>query len=230
MIQKVFNRYEKKYLLDQKTYEVFKKELDVYMAEDSTYFFEIKKKYNGLVNKRRIPLSREEAKKYLEEGDAPKETGQIYREVDYFFTHYGIRPKRNIAYDRLAMFGKDDPDFRVTFDVAIRNRTDNLTLQSDENTTLLLTPGYYLMEVKISDAMPKWFENLLSKYGIYNTSFSKYGMDQWRDLHCDCGRHRRPDLYGRFYGDLCRRKRWYHGRRTYGRTGYEQRYGWRTTG
>ena len=36
MIQKVFNRYEKKYLLDQKTYEVFKKELDVYMAEDST--------------------------------------------------------------------------------------------------------------------------------------------------------------------------------------------------
>lgn len=61
------------------------------MAEDSTYFLEIKKKYNGLVNKRRIPLSREEAKKYLEEGDAPKETGQIYREVDYFFTHYGIR-------------------------------------------------------------------------------------------------------------------------------------------
>lgn len=65
MIQKVFNRYEKKYLLDQKTYEVFKKELDVYMAEGSTYFLEIKKKYNGLVNKRRIPLSREEAKKYL---------------------------------------------------------------------------------------------------------------------------------------------------------------------
>ena len=61
------------------------------MAEDSTYFLEIKKKYNGLVNKRRIPLSREEAKKYLEEGDVPKETGQIYREVDYFFTHYGIR-------------------------------------------------------------------------------------------------------------------------------------------
>lgn len=89
MIQKVFNRYEKKYLLDQKTYEVFKKELDVYMAEDSTYFFEIKKKYNGLVNKRRIPLSREEAKKYLEEGDAPKETGQIYREVDYFLPIMG---------------------------------------------------------------------------------------------------------------------------------------------
>lgn len=43
MIQKVFNRYEKKYLLDQKTYEVFKKELDVYMAEDSTYFLEIRK-------------------------------------------------------------------------------------------------------------------------------------------------------------------------------------------
>ena len=33
-IQKVFNRYEKKFLLDEKTYNEFKKELDEYMSED----------------------------------------------------------------------------------------------------------------------------------------------------------------------------------------------------
>lgn len=220
MIQKVFNRYEKKYLLDEKTYQAFKKELDLYMqedaygwhtirniyfdtaddalirtsiekpkykekfrvrcygqpTEDTTYFLEIKKKYDGLVNKRRIPLSKDEAMQYLNEGKEPGEAGQIYREVDYFFTHYHILPKRYIAYDRLAMFGKEDADFRVTFDVAIRSRTQNLTLESDTNTTLLLAPGYYLMEVKIADAMPKWFVDLLSKYHIYSTSFSKYGM------------------------------------------------------
>ena len=33
-IQKVFNRYEKKFLLDEKTYMAFKKELDEYMLED----------------------------------------------------------------------------------------------------------------------------------------------------------------------------------------------------
>ena len=192
MIQKVFNRYEKKYLLDQKTYEVFKRNWMSIWQRILPIFLRSRKNITDWSIKDGSP--------YL--GKKPKVSGRrrcakrnrsIYREVDYFFTHYGIRPKRYIAYDRLA-------------------------------------PGYYLMEVKISDAMPKWFVDLLSKYGIYNTSFSKYGMDQWRDLHCDCGRHRRPDLYGRFYGDLCRRKRWYHGRRTYGRTGYERRYGWRTTG
>lgn len=39
MIQKVFNRYEKKYLLDQKTYEVFKKELDGLYGRGFYLFF-----------------------------------------------------------------------------------------------------------------------------------------------------------------------------------------------
>ena len=33
-IQKVFNRYEKKFLLDENTYLKFKKDLDEYMEED----------------------------------------------------------------------------------------------------------------------------------------------------------------------------------------------------
>lgn len=218
-IQKVFNRYEKKFLLDKNTYNNFKKELDEYMLEDDyglhtirniyydtpddelirtsiegpkykekfrvrcygtpTYdsmcFLEIKKKYKGLVNKRRVATPMEEAERYLIDGVMPSHPNQIFKEIDYFFNHYPIEPKRYIAYDRLAMYGKEDPEFRVTFDMNIRSRDYNLTLYSDSGNDFLLEPDSRLMEVKISNAMPLWFARLLSKYQIYPTSFSKYG-------------------------------------------------------
>ena len=140
-IQKVFNRYEKKFLLDEKTYMAFKKELDEYMLEDEyglhtirniyydtptdelirtsiegpkykekfrvrcygrpTYdsmcFLEIKKKYKGLVNKRRVAIPMEEAEQYLIEGKLPSNPNQIFKEIDYFFSHYTLEPKRYIA-------------------------------------------------------------------------------------------------------------------------------------
>ncbi len=219
MVQKVFNRYEKKYLLDPQTYAAFKAELDGYMTEDkygvhnirnvyfdtedyelirksidkpvykekfrircygqptaeSECFLEIKKKYKGLVNKRRIVLHMDEAEAYLNEGRLPGYQGQIFKEIEYFFQMYKLAPRRYIAYDRLALYGNEDPDFRVTFDQNIRSRTTNLTLYSDDDTERLLPPGYKLMEVKVGAAMPMWFVKLLSKYDIYNTSFSKYG-------------------------------------------------------
>ncbi|MBR1572800.1 MAG: polyphosphate polymerase domain-containing protein [Lachnospiraceae bacterium] len=217
--QKVFNRYEKKYLLDNETYKRFKSELDQYMTEDEyglhtirniyfdtmdnelirtsiekpkykekfrircygepkeqgKYFLEIKKKYNGLVNKRRIILPIEQAIDYIENGITPQKSGQIFNEIDYFLNHYELYPKRYIAYDRIAMYGNEDSSFRVTFDINIRSRVDNLTLDWDDDNEYLLSAGYHLMEVKISDAMPLWFARLLSKYEIYDTSFSKYG-------------------------------------------------------
>ena len=218
-IQIVFNRYEKKYLLDEKTYHMFKKELEEYMEMDvyglhtirniyydtksnelirtsiegpkykekfrvrcygepdydSMCFLEIKKKYKGLVNKRRVAVPMEEAERFLIDGILPSKPNQIFKEIDYLFNHYDLEPKRYIAYDRIAMFGKEDPDFRVTFDKDIRSRVFDLTLYKGDENDYLLPPGYRLMEVKIADSMPIWFAKLLSKYEIYSISFSKYG-------------------------------------------------------
>ena len=80
-----------------------------------------------------------------------------------------------IRYPLYFVFGKEDSEFRVTFDVNIRSRDFDLTLYKDSDNEYLLEPGQRLMEVKISDAMPLWFVSLLSKYQIYPTSFSKYG-------------------------------------------------------
>ncbi len=153
--------------------------------QDSTCFLEIKKKYKGVVYKRRMTLPMTEARAYLYDGELPEKQGQIFHEIDYFIHHYNVKPKRYIAYDRIALFGKEDPEFRVTFDTNIRSREENLTLFSDEGNTYLLEKGMRLMEVKINGAMPLWFARLLSEHKIYDTSFSKYGEFYEKEVEDD---------------------------------------------
>ena len=155
---------------------------------ESDYFLEIKKKYKGIVNKRRIVMKPQEAKAYLENGEKPREQSQIFREVDYVWNHYQLIPKIYLAYDRIALFGKEDAEFRVTFDQNIRSRDFALTLEKDTETTKLLKDGYYLMEVKISNAMPLWFVKILTELEIRSTSFSKYGNVYRRNLEKNGGR------------------------------------------
>lgn len=231
MVQNVFQRYEKKYILDRAQYRLLRQRLAGFMEADSyglhtirniyydtetdelirtslekphykekfrvrcygefkeegMVFLEIKKKYRGLVNKRRAALPAAEARAYLEHVGRPewedfseknREEGaplQILKEIDYFFTNYRVKPKVYLAYDRVALYGREDPEFRVTFDTNIRYRNQALSLDWDGGTTLLMGPEQYLMEVKVRDALPLWFVRLLEELDIRSVSFSKYG-------------------------------------------------------
>lgn len=142
---------------------------------DSTVFLEIKKKYRKVVNKRRIQLTLREAYNYVEHGIRPKEESQILREIDFFLQRYPLQRGLFLAYDRIALFGKEDPSFRVTFDQRIRSRRAVMGLENGSFGKELLPEGYYLMESKILGATPVWFTQILSELAIYPVSFSKYG-------------------------------------------------------
>ena len=73
-----------------------------------------------------------------------------------------------------------DCAFKLVFEQLLRD-DDIEELFSDENTELLLPPDMVLMEVKITGAIPLWFARILTKHGIYNTSFSKYGRFYMRE-------------------------------------------------
>ena len=77
-------------------------------GDDTPSFIEIKKKFKGVVYKRRIELPYEEALHALlaeEKEPEEKEDGnQISHEIKYLLRHYeGIRPAMAVAYDRIAM-------------------------------------------------------------------------------------------------------------------------------
>ncbi|KAF5038393.1 polyphosphate polymerase domain-containing protein [Sedimentibacter saalensis] len=144
-------------------------------GEDSMVFLEIKKKYGRTVFKRRISLSLNEAEDYLERGIKPQKDSQILREIDYFIKLYNPIKKVFIAYDRVALFGKEDESLRITFDTDIRSRTHNLDLRKGDFGMAINNFSGYLMEIKTSASLPLWLARILSELEIYPDSFSKYG-------------------------------------------------------
>lgn len=132
-------------------------------------FLELKKKYKGIVYKRRISLSWDD----YQIGSFPE--GQISQEIAWFMQMYhNLMPVVYLAYDREAFSGSQDIGLRVTFDRNIRWRDHLLDLSKGCWGTPLLE-NEVLMEIKIPSAMPFWLCRILSQLKIYPISFSKYG-------------------------------------------------------
>ena len=70
-----------------------------------------------------------------------------------------------------------------TFDTNIQTRRNDLRLESGAYGEQLLSPGQWLMEVKISGATPSWFTGTLTKLKLYPVSFSKYGTEYMKYLN-----------------------------------------------
>lgn len=151
-------------------------------SDDSKVFLEIKKKYDGIVYKRRAAMTFKESEDYLSNGIKPGENSQIINEIDYIIKHYDLKPKLFLAYDRIAYAGIENKDLRVTFDNNIRSREDNLSLKAGSEGETLLDNKTYLMEIKANGAMPLWLAELLSELKIYPLSFSKYGSIYKKNL------------------------------------------------
>lgn len=144
-------------------------------APDGKVFVEIKKKYDGVVYKRRITAGADEVD-FLLGGFCPAERlDQIGREIQWFQRRNRTRPKVFIGYDRLAFAGIDNPGLRITFDSNIRWRTTGLDLRCGDGGAPLAGYGDVLMEIKIPGTAPLWLSRLLSEAGAFPTSFSKYG-------------------------------------------------------
>lgn len=223
--QSVFQRYEKKYMLDRQQYDrlgrmladrmeadaygryticnlyydtsdyrmirtslekpVYKEKLRVRSygvpGEEDSVFVELKKKYEGIVYKRRIALPKAQASACLKAGsfreavapDSPD--GQIAGELNWVLRYYRPLPVLYLAYDRTAWRGKDNPDLRITFDTEIRFRQDRLDLSAGDEGERLLVEDSILMEVKFPHSMPLWLARELSCLSVFPVSFSKYG-------------------------------------------------------
>lgn len=234
MAIEVFNRYEKKYLMDTQAFNAIYNRLLAYMepdeynrdnryyaisnlyydtehdtlirtslarpkykeklriraygvpAEGARVYLELKKKVFGLVNKRRTALKLEEAYAFAGTGSLPVLREymniQVVREIDYFLQRYKLMPKVYLAYDRIALFGKENRDLRITFDTNIRSRRYDLQLERGDYGEPLLGGGQWLMEVKAEKTIPLWLSRLLSELGMFRTSFSKYGNEYKRAL------------------------------------------------
>ena len=139
-------------------------------------FVELKKKYDGVVYKRRVTVKAAEAACWLRGGHlAEADESQIHREIDWFMQSYRPEPKVFIGYDREAYAGIGNSELRITFDTYLRWRDTEVDLRCGGYGALLLPETSVLMEIKIPGAAPLWLARLLSENNVFPTSFSKYG-------------------------------------------------------
>lgn len=151
-------------------------------SADSKVFLEMKKKYKGVVYKRRIRLKTKQAQAYMADPDQRLEDSQIGREIDYFKQFYGdLFPAVFLSYDRES-WRSHDGTLRITMDWNVRYRTENVDLTEPAYGTQLLEPGVHLLEIKSPGAMPMWLVEVLNKNQIRQCSFSKYGTVYMRLL------------------------------------------------
>jgi len=141
-----------------------------------TVYLELKKKFDGIVYKRRIGMPLSSAENYLYHKQHPDMEHQILNEADWVLNKYDLVPAAYIAYERIALFDNENPDLRMTFDFNIRCRENRLNLEKGDFGVTLLDPGQVLMEVKIPNAMPVWMSHIFSELDIFPVSYSKYGM------------------------------------------------------
>lgn len=144
-------------------------------GETDKVFGEIKKKFDGVVYKRRVAATLDEMERFLAGGELRHESPQIQREIHWFLRCHPIRPRVFIGYDRTAFAGREDPGLRITFDRNIRWRTYDLDLRAGDYGAPVLGEECVVMEVKLPQAVPLWLVRILSSLEIRPTSFSKIG-------------------------------------------------------
>lgn len=142
---------------------------------DDDVFVELKMKYKKVVYKRREVLPYNVARLFLDKNVLPNEL-QITKEIAYTLKYYkDLKPAIFLSYDRLAYIGKEDLDFRITFDKNIMWRDYDIDLTKDAYGNLILPSDSVLMEVKTVMGLPRWLLDFLGENNIYKQSFSKYG-------------------------------------------------------
>ena len=147
-------------------------------TEYSPVFVELKKKYDGVVYKRRLQLPHRQAMDALESGAPLPADGQIAREIEAFRRFYGptLGPAMALSYEREAFYPVDGTDFRLTLDENLLWRTGSPDLSSSCRGKLILPRELVLMELKTPGGIPLWMVKFLSERQIRQVSVSKYGL------------------------------------------------------
>jgi hypothetical protein len=171
--------------------------VDEQIGGNEPSYFEIKAKINGLVVKRRVKMKLADAMAFTEftqkqidedidvrsilsaenmeelKRFSPSNL-QILRELQFIIVSKKLRPRNVVSYERLALFVKDDPELRITFDLNIRTRGTELDLAKGTGGKLSCPENVAVLEIKTGKEVPLWLVKIASKYGYRNKTFSKY--------------------------------------------------------
>lgn len=158
-------------------------------------FVELKKKFKGVVYKRRVGLSLAAAQAFLagmpyeqacaayplENPEAQAQalsprSLQIAREIAFMMQRTGnLAPSTLIECDRVAYADPEGSELRITFDENLVCVPNAQTIDTDAPCVPFFNEPVSIMEVKNAGPLPAWLVEALDQARAYPQSFSKYG-------------------------------------------------------
>lgn len=149
-------------------------------SDDSPLVFEVKRRADGIVRKSRsvverptLPLllaGRQLALPELKDAQRP-----ALDEFVRLMLASRARPRVLVRYDREAYIGVTEPDVRVTFDRQLRAAPmSRAEVRMDGSGFRSVGERAVILELKFSNRCPAWLLQLVKRFELRRTSFSKY--------------------------------------------------------
>lgn len=159
-------------------------------SDNNIIFLEIKRKYEGPIQKNRAKINFEDLVQYIDNKDFSRFKDSKYSSnINRFFYQVysnSLQPLVNVIYEREAFHTKVidiENDCRITFDKNIRSvflpKIENLY---DDGQSKLVNTDYFILEVKFNKYCPKWMKAILQELSLIKEPASKYVMSV--ENHC----------------------------------------------
>ena len=161
----------------------FKLRIRYYDHEDSPIFFEIKRRYNKVIRKKRARVHPWAIPELLG-GQIPALKHLVHPTHDQMdaLTHFctlvnrlNARPKIHVSYLREAYEQEDSNSIRLTFDRNVQSRpVSNAELIRGTSHSRPVFGNNVIFEIKFTDTFPVWLKELSQFFHLQQTSAAKY--------------------------------------------------------
>jgi len=146
-------------------------------------FFEVKKRMNNCIMKKRGGVRRE-CVEHLLAGHMPEPSYLVSKEPKHFFAvqdfcrqmqEIAAKPKVHIGYFREAYVPHDDNSARLTMDREVRSEPElSARLSTKMGKPILVWGKDVVLELKFTNRFPDWFRDLVRVFGLRQCGAAKY--------------------------------------------------------
>jgi SPX domain protein involved in polyphosphate accumulation len=162
----------------------FKLRIRTYSDEPSSpAYFEVKRKVNNIVQKRRAALNRERTEAILEEGLSGwlrDRSCDLLADIEHFTSHVSLavaKPVIRIRYFREAYESRGGDPVRITIDTELMHViTLDSNLSHTEGRWTATPVDGTILEIKFTERYPAWVSDLVRTFGLKQQPVPKYVM------------------------------------------------------
>lgn len=161
----------------------YKLRIRYYEKDDSPVYFEIKRRYNKVIHKKRAKVHRRYYRDLLN-GQVPTynhlvtKSSEQLETLEYFSylqNQLQAAPKIHVSYKREAYEKEESNAVRITMDRDVQShRQTEFSLLNESKKPISVFGDQVILELKFTDRFPHWFEELTQLFHLRQESAAKY--------------------------------------------------------